>query len=228
VAAVGARLRRFTIGERWVHRSLAVLMGVVIVTAAILYVAPLAQLVGRRHLVAQVHVIAGLLLPVPVLVGWARSLAFRRDTRALNRFSRDDWSWLRASDRRSGRIPVGKFNAGQKLNSAFVLGAILVMLMTGSIMNWTGLWPLSWRTGATFVHDWLAFAVVVVVAGHVYMAAKDPEARRGMRTGWVSLGWARREHRRWADRLEKAAATRPAPTEARRPPASPPEERDPA
>jgi formate dehydrogenase subunit gamma len=192
------QLRRFSTGERWVHRSVAVLMGVLLLTAAILYLAPLAQLVGRRQLVAQIHVWAGLCLPFPVLVGWLRSRALRTDAALINRFSPDDWAWLRAKDRRSGRIAVGKFNAGQKLNGAFVLGAILVMLMTGSVMNWTSWWPLSWRTGATFVHDWLAFALVVVVAGHVYMANRDPVARLGMRTGLVPLSWARREHGSWA------------------------------
>ena len=47
------RLRRFSSGERWVHRSVALLIGVLLLTAAILYLAPLSQLVGRRHLVAR-------------------------------------------------------------------------------------------------------------------------------------------------------------------------------
>ncbi len=54
------------------------------------------------------------------------------------------------------------------------------------------------RTGATFVHDWLALAVLVVVLGHIYMALNDPTARLGMRTGSVPLTWAVREHREWA------------------------------
>jgi formate dehydrogenase subunit gamma len=190
-------VRRFSAGERWVHRTTAVLVGVMLVTAAILYFAPLSQLVGRRALVATVHVYAGLALPLPFLVGWVRSVALRADVRRLNRFRPTDWEWLRARDRRSGRLPVGKFNAGQKLNGAFTLGAIVVMLMTGSVMHWTSWFPLSWRTGATFVHDWLAFTVAVVVLGHVYMAWNDPVARLGMRTGWVPRSWARREHGAW-------------------------------
>jgi formate dehydrogenase subunit gamma len=190
-------VRRFSPGERWVHRSTAVLVGVLLVTAAILYLAPLSQLVGRRHLVATVHVYAGLALPLPFLVGWVRSAALRADVRRLNRFLPTDWAWLRSRDRRSGRIPVGKFNAGQKLNGAFTLGAIVVMLMTGTVMHWTSWFPLSWRTGATFVHDWLAFGVFVVVAGHTWMASNDPVARLGMRTGWVPRSWARREHGAW-------------------------------
>ena len=178
-------------------------MTVLLLTAAILYIAPLEQLVGRRRLVAQVHVYTGYLLPLPVLLGWARSAALRLDIRRLNRFTSLDWAWLRSRQRRSGAIAVGKFNAGQKLNAAFTLGAIAVMLGTGLIMHFTRLWPLAWRTGATFVHDWLAMAILVTVTGHLWFAAKDPHARAGMRSGQVPVGWARREHRLWA--LEEEA-----------------------
>ena len=36
------------------------------------------------------------------------------------------------------------------------------------------------------------------------MAGNDPVARLGLRTGWVPLAWARREHAvgRWADSAE--------------------------
>ena len=191
-------LDRFTRGERWVHWTLAALMLVLMATAAILYFAPLSQLVGRRRLVEQVHVYTGLLLPAPIIVGWLRSAALRLDARRLNRFTPDDLRWLRDRRRRSGHIPVGKFNAGQKLNASFTLGAVAVMLGTGLIMYFTRLWPLAWRTGATFVHDWLAFGILLVVTGHLWLAAKDPHARLGMRRGVVPLGWARREHGSWA------------------------------
>jgi formate dehydrogenase subunit gamma len=198
-------VRRFSRGERWVHWVLAAQMGVLIATAAALYFAPLEQLVGRRHLVELVHVYTGFTLPLPLLVGWARSAALRRDTRRMNRFTPNDWAWLRSKERRSGAIPVGKFNAGQKLNGAFTVGAILVMLATGVLMYFTHLSPLNWRTGATFVHDWLALGVGVVVIGHLWFAAKDPHARLGMRTGKVPLGWARREHGEWAAQVDAEA-----------------------
>jgi formate dehydrogenase subunit gamma len=197
-------IHRFTRGQRWVHWSLAVLMLILMATAAILYLAPLEQLVGRRHLVEQIHVYSGYLLPVPLLLGWLGSAALRIDTRRLNRFTPDDFQWLRSKNRRSGSIPVGKFNAGQKLNASFTVGAVFVMLGTGLIMHFTRLWPLAWRTGATFVHDWLALGIFVTVTGHLWFAAKDANARLGMRRGVVPLGWARREHGRWAAEQEQA------------------------
>ncbi len=192
-----ARLLRFSRAERWVHRSIAVLMVALIATGAALYFPDISVLVGNRPLISDIHWIAGFALPVPLILALA-SKAFRKDSDELNRFTSSDWKWLRSPDRRSGRIPIGKFNAGQKLNAAFSLGSIIIMLATGSIMFFSSLFPDDIRTGATFVHDWLTLLIVVVVAGHTYMAMKDSEARVGMRTGYVSQQWAAREHDQWA------------------------------
>ncbi|GGW41197.1 MULTISPECIES: cytochrome b/b6 domain-containing protein [Streptomyces] len=193
------RIRRFSRAERWVHRTTALLMGVCVLTAAFLYVPELARLVGRRELVVRVHEWAGLALPVPVLAGLA-SRAFRADLGHLNRFGPHDRRWLRAALRRDKRAesrPAGKFNAGQKVYAAWIAGATLVMLGTGLLMWFTHLTPIMWRTSATFVHDWLALTIGIVLAGHIGMALGDPEARRGMRTGSVSPDWADREHPLW-------------------------------
>lgn len=198
-ASSDTRLRRFGRTQKWVHRATAALMGVCVVTAAILYIPEFAVLVGRRELVTRVHECAGLALPVPVVVGLA-SRAFRADLGFLNRFGPHDRTWLRAvlaRDKRHASRPAGKFNAGQKIYAAWISGATLVMLGTGLIMWFTHLTPLMWRTSATFVHDWLALTVGVVLAGHIGMALADPEARRGLRTGWVSREWAKREHPLW-------------------------------
>ncbi|MGW8951270.1 cytochrome b/b6 domain-containing protein [Streptomyces sp. NPDC055709] len=194
-----ALVRRFSRAERWVHRTTAALMLLCVVTAACLYVPDLAELVGRRHLVVTLHEWSGLLLPVPFLLGLA-SRPFRKDLRRLNRFGPHDHRWLRAvrrRDRDPGARPAGKFNAGQKLYAGWIAGAVLVMLGTGLLMWFTHLAPLVWRTGATFVHDWLALTIGIVLIGHIRMALADPEARRGMRTGSVERPWARREHPLW-------------------------------
>lgn len=195
------RVRRFTRAERWVHRSTAALMLVCVAGAACLYVPQLAEFVGRRRLVVTVHEWSGGLTPVPVLAGLL-SRALRADLSRLNRFGPHDRQWLRAVRRRDHRPesrPAGKFNAGQKLYAAWIAGATLVMAGTGVLMWFTGLAPLPWRTGATFVHDWLALAVGIVLAGHMAMALADPEARRGMRTGSVERRWARSQHALWGE-----------------------------
>ncbi len=202
------RLPRFSPAERWAHRSIAILTGILLITSAFLYLPELGGLIGNRQVVRVIHEIAGFALPVPILLALF-SRAFRDDTGRLNRFRPSDWTWLRSRDRRSGRIAVGKFNAGQKLNAAFTLGAIIVMFMTGTLMFFSSRFPDALRTGATFVHDWLAIAVLIVVLGHIYMAFNDATARAGMRTGEVPLSWAEREHGAWAQELAPSPAVEP-------------------
>jgi formate dehydrogenase subunit gamma len=212
-----ARLARFDRAERLLHWANAVLFGVLFATAAVLYIGPLTALVGRRELVRLTHVVAGLALPFPLVAArlgpWRR--AFVADVRALARFDDDDRLWLRSLGRRKGDVRMGKFHPGQKLNAAFTLGAIVVMLGTGSVMHWFRFFPVEWRTGATFVHDWLAIVLAVVVAGHLRMAFSDPDAFRSMTQGWVPTIWARRHRPKWYEELtghraRSAVATAPA------------------
>ncbi len=193
-------LDRFVLAERLVHRTFAVLMVVCIVTAAILYNGALMMAVGHRQVVETIHVWCGFALPVPLLLG-AVSKAYRADLGILNRFTHADWRWLRSRSRRDGTIPVGKFNAGQKINSWLVAGSTGVLLGTGVLLYWPDLVRLSWRAGATFVHDWFALGLGLLVVGHVTYAVRDPESRRGMRTGRVSRSWAKVEHEAWADEI---------------------------
>lgn len=201
----GARLTRFDEAERWLHWVNAGLFGVLIATGAVLYIGPLSGFVGRRELVRIAHVVAGLMLPVPLVVArfgpWRKAVA--ADIRRLGRFDADDRRWLRSFGR-DARVRMGKFHPGQKLNAAFTLGAILVMLLTGSIMHWFRFFPDDWRTGATFVHDWTALLVGVVIIGHLRMALGDPEAMRGMSKGWVSGAWAYQHRPKWYDELTPA------------------------
>ena len=198
---------RFSTAERWVHRTSSTLMMVALVTAAFLYLPMLAELVGRRRLLVTVHEWAGIVLPVPLVAGiFFRSL--RADLRRLNRFGPQDkgWAWraMRYGTRAAG--PAGKFNAGQKFYASLIAGATLVMMGTGLLMWFPHLSSITWRTGATFVHDWLAIIVGVLVIGHIRMAMKDPEARHGMRTGRVGRTWARREHRLWVEEEDRRRA----------------------
>ena len=85
----GTRLDRV---ERVAHWSTAALFGVLMLTGAALYAGPVSTLIGQRYLVRTIHGTAGLILPLPLLVGlvgrWGRSL--RRDVRGLGRFDDED------------------------------------------------------------------------------------------------------------------------------------------
>jgi formate dehydrogenase subunit gamma len=201
--ASNRRLVRFDKVERLAHWSLAILFLVLMLTAVPLYVDSVARLVGRRALLAEIHSWCGVALPIPLVVSllgpWGRGL--RRDVRRLNLWTPDERRWLRSL----GRYPVvepGKFNAGQKLNAAFTAGVIVAMLATGSVMHWYKPFPVDWRTGATFVHDLLAFAVFAVVIGHIGFALTHRDALRSMFRGWVTRAWARVHAPAWMKELD--------------------------
>lgn len=182
------------------HRTTTFLVVVLFVTGAILYVEQLSLLVGRRLVVEGTHIVAGLLLPVPTLVGLVVSPALRADVRLLGRMSRVDWSWLRRGDRRIARLPVGKFNGGQKLAAAVMVGAGLVLFGTGLLLIAPARinLPVNMRQGATITHDLFTFGLMFLLLGHLWLAYTHPEARRALRTGSIDRSYAEREYAGWA------------------------------
>ena len=197
------RILRFDGVQRAAHWANALLFGILMLTALPLYFPSLSDVVGRRALVANIHVWTGVALPVPVLISllgpWGAQM--RRDLRRINVWTNDEVKWLRSLGRNAPRV-VDKFNPGQKLNAIFVGGSIVVMLATGFILKWFRFFPVSWRTGATFVHDALAFAIFAVVIGHILFALTHRDSMRSMIKGWVSEAWAARNAPGWLRELK--------------------------
>jgi formate dehydrogenase subunit gamma len=193
-----SRILRFDGVQRATHWANAFLFGILMLTALPLYFPSLSDVVGRRALVADIHVWSGVALPVPIVISllgpWGAQM--RRDVRRINVWTNDEVKWLRSLGRNAPRVR-DKFNPGQKLNAIFVGGAILVMFATGFVLKWFGFFPVSWRTGATFVHDLLALAIFIVVVGHILFAVTHPESLRSMLKGWISESWASRNAPGW-------------------------------
>jgi formate dehydrogenase subunit gamma len=193
-----SRILRFDGVQRAAHWANALLFGILMLTALPLYFPSLSDVVGRRALVANIHVWSGVVLPVPILVSllgpWGAQM--RRDLRRINVWTADEVKWLRSLGRNAPRV-VDKFNPGQKLNALFIGASILVMLASGFILKWFRFFPVSWRTGATFVHDVLAFAVFAVVIGHILFALTHRDSMRSIIKGWVSEAWAVRNAPGW-------------------------------
>ena len=202
---------RFDRTERWLHWANATLVGVLVVTGAVLYWGELSSILGRRALFKEIHVIAGLCLPVPFFLALPgrRGRGLRRDLGVLNRFSPDDLRWLRSRGS-DPTVRLGKFNPGQKLNTAFVGAALVTMLATGLVLRFFDPFPLAWRTGATFIHDWTALALALAITGHVWLAVSDPHALRGMVSGAVPAWWARQKRPRWYQEQEQSLNEEPA------------------
>ena len=105
-APSGGALSRFDLVERLVHWSTAVLLITLIVTGAILYFPILALRIGHRGLMENIHVITGLCLLGPLVLGllgpWRERLL--TDLRRIDRWRRADFEFFR-SRRRRARLP---------------------------------------------------------------------------------------------------------------------------
>jgi formate dehydrogenase subunit gamma len=216
-------VKRFDLITRLVHWATAVLLLVLVLTGSILYVPQLSAAIGRRSTMNTIHVIAGLALLVPLVLGVLAGRAgrrLRRDLVELGRWDETDTAWFR---RRADRpVPAGKFNGGQKLVTALFGGGMAVQLLTGAIMHWNKPFPDDWRTGATFVHDWAYVVLVVLTIGHVLKAFEEPEPRLAMLHGSVPEAWAERARPGWAARQSAANLVSSGANSARSGPTSPP------
>jgi len=201
----GGELRRFDLVERLVHWSTAIMMLTLIVTGAILYLPILALHVGHRGLIENIHVITGLCLLGPLLLGlagpWRKQLLM--DLRRFDRWGASDFDWFRTIARRKG-LARDKFNGGQKIEAAFLGAAMVAALVTGVIMRFAPSSWITWATGATLVHDALFFGILAAVLAHVAFALSRPDQLISMFNGRISRSWAKKHAAAWLSELERS------------------------
>jgi formate dehydrogenase subunit gamma len=192
------RLQRFSRTERALHWVHAAAFFVLFWSGLCLYLPSLAQLVGRRPLLKDIHVYAALAwlaaLALVVLAGDRRRLL--ATAREVDRFDDDDLAWLRRR-----RAPQGRFNAGQKLNVIVTAALAFLFALTGFFL-WYGERNHAFRlNNALVVHDWLMYISFFLVAGHLYLSLVNRSTRHSLSAitrGWVREDWARRHHSKWA------------------------------
>ena len=191
-------VRRFSRTERTLHWANALGFFFVLATGLILYLPSLAVLVGRRPLIQALHFWSGIgwvsILVAIAVLGDRRGLV--RLAREVDRFDRDDFRWL------LGRRPApqGRFNAGQKLNTALT-AAFTVLFLVSGLLLWFGERDTRFRFASTVVlHDGLMYVALVLLVGHLYLAVIHPATRhalRGITLGTVDEDWAARHHPKW-------------------------------
>ena len=203
----GGELARFDLVERLVHWSTAIIMLTLIVTGAILYLPALALRIGHRGLIEDIHVITGLCLLGPLVLGlvgpWRKRLI--ADLRRFDRWGAPDFDWFKSRARGSG-LARDKFNGGQKIEAAFLGAAMAAALVTGVIMRFAPSSWITWATGATLVHDTLFFAITVAVLAHVAFALSRPDQLVSMFNGRISRSWARVHAGAWLSEVETLEA----------------------
>jgi formate dehydrogenase subunit gamma len=212
-ASEQATIRRFGRTERLLHWTHAFAFLLLLATGLALYLPTLAELVGRRPLLKELHLWTalawGVALALVIALGDRRRLA--ADWRELERIDADDRRWLRG-----GHAPPGRFNAGQKLNALLTVAFALLFGVSG-LFIWLGERDHRFLLeGAGPVHVVLTWLSVVLLVGHLYLAVIHPRTRhalRGMTRGNVRLDWAAEHHGRWveAELRDRASPREPAP-----------------
>ena len=197
-----AYVRRFSSAERSLHWLLAGTFFAMLVTGLILYLPALAQVAADRQLWKSIHLGAAIAFwgGTLLLLGSAPG-ELQRTARELDSFDEDDRRWLRWAVRRGGpEPPQGRFNAGQKLNSAMIAGLMVVFTGSGTLMYLQETDASFRGTSAILVHDVAMYVAVPIVLGHLYLALVHPSTRhslRGMALGTVRRDWARQHHPKW-------------------------------
>jgi len=192
------RLLRFTRTERALHWVHATAFLVLLATGLALYLPSLAELVGRRPLLKNIHVYTavGWAVAIVVVVVAGDRRALRRTLREIDVLDRDDRDWLRRR-----QAPQGRFNAGQKVNAAITAAFAILFAVSGTLL-WLGERDTRFRFAQTIlIHDWLTQISLLLFVGHLYLAVIHPSTRHalnGMTRGWVDAEWAERHHPKWS------------------------------
>jgi len=188
--ATERRLARFGRTERIVHWVHATAFLVLLGSGLCLYLPSLAEAVGRRPLLKDIHVYTAaawaVALVVVVIFGDRRALA--GTAREIDR--------VRAESR---------LNSGQKVN-AILTAAFAVLFAVTGVLLWYGERDTRFRFASTLlVHDWLMYISFLLFMGHLFLAVIYPRTRHslnGMTRGWVREDWALEHHRKWAEAQE--------------------------
>lgn len=168
-------------------------MAVLAASGAILYVPALSELVGQRFWVRAAHLAAAgalaLIPPAAALLRWPEVRMLERD---LSRWSDADAAWFVRPWRvlRGERVDLppraGRFNGGQRLFAALVAVALAVLLATGTPMYWWAWFAAETVARSRDVHVLTTFALVALLAGHVYLGIE----RVGSPHGGIARGGA--------------------------------------
>jgi formate dehydrogenase subunit gamma len=199
-------VRRFSPAEQSLHWLLAASFLTMLATGLILYLPSLAQVAANRQLWKSIHLGAALAFWAGLFLLFMSSpRELQATARQFDHYDEDDRRWLAWSVRRTGpEPPQGRFNAGQKLNSAIVAGLMVVFTISGTLMYLQETDASFRGTSAILVHDAAMYIAVPIVLGHLYLALLNPSTRhslRGMTLGSVRRDWAKKHHPKWEREL---------------------------
>ena len=201
------RLLRFTRTERAAHWLVVIAFAAILLSGTRMpRTWDADQPVLDVHLGGAALLVAGLVL----LLWRADGAALFRTGLQLATTEPGDAAWLRGvPDRlRTGAPapPVGRFNAGQKLNARLSALGFAVLYLTG-----LGILLAGGGLPQGPLHTLTTVAICGLLSGHVFMAVLNPATRhalRGMTLGDVDRDWAEHHHPLWVASVDRDATVR--------------------
>lgn len=101
--------------------------------------------------------------------------------------------------------PQTKFNGGEKGNSIVTPTCVLLLVVSGYIMWFPAIFPVSWVRLAYPIHDLAMILSACMVAFHGYLGSFHPgsgESFWGMWKGTVREDWAEHHHNQWYNKVK--------------------------
>ena len=203
------RVLRYSFHERLVH-WLAAFSYIYLLLTGLAFWSPwlfwLATLFGGGTVSRELHPWAGLVFVAATLMMFAMWGKQMRETQSDKAFWRSVSHYIRNEDE---LVPsADRFNAGQKLLFWGFFWCGILLLLSGLILWFPYLipWNLRYlRYFAVIVHPAAALLTIGLFIIHVYMGtAMERGAFGSVIRGDVSIGWAKKYHRVWYERLMRA------------------------
>jgi formate dehydrogenase subunit gamma len=208
--ASSKRIERFTALERSAHWAnafafLALVISGIVMSLGKFFLLPVlgSSLFGwLTYVLKNVHNFVGPLFAVSLAV---IIVIFIKDNIA----NKADFVWLTKAGGMLGdkEVPSHRFNAGEKglfwwgitIPGIVVVGSGLVLDL---LVPGLGLLRSDMQI-AHMIHSVLAFWMMALLMGHIYMGTIGTRgALEGMKTGYVSEGWAQEHHELWYDDIK--------------------------
>lgn len=129
-----------------------------------------------------------------------------------NTFKPVDIEWLKRIDEviNNGdgpdKLPIGKYNAGQKLMFWSMVGSVAFLLVSGVVIwraYFAGFFPIPVLRFAFVIHMLAAVIGIVSLIVHVYAAIWVKGTIRAMTRGSVDAAWAKHHHPEWYREMTK-------------------------
>jgi formate dehydrogenase gamma subunit len=197
-------IQRFSVIERLIHlfRLLAfVVLGVSGLIMAFNLHMWQQLLFGSPQRLLDFHIGSGVVFIVTTIGGIA---LWFRDAR----FAQYDKDWVKKGGGylgHKGKVPAGRFNAGQKMFYWYTAAFGIVISVSGVMLVFKNTFQLSTVCITSTIHNLIGFFLVAGVLAHAYLGTvANPGTWRVLIDGSVTRGWAEHHHPNWYDALLKA------------------------